>query len=267
MKQLDTWLLCAGSGILLVLMLQSASCDVVSASRAAADLPSSNALVLAQICVHEASLPVRDTTDYDFDGDTTDWIRHPWRGPDVRDLNGNGDTEETLWQSVDWGYDCWAIHEVLLRGAARHHIRYRSYAQAYARGVFHPRSRAGNHWAGGLTPAGAEPPSWPRVVTRQRNGVVEVLPHLPWRSVRPNWFHAWEVVQEISRAGLDSVDEWSVCERPVHHWGSPTLDHHRAVRAGWDTVHCGPATGELTANRFYFAQELAGREAEEEPGS
>lgn len=265
MKVIDTWLLWVLTTAAAAVLLQSASCNVIATRHAAADPPSQYALALAQICVHEASLPRLDTSDYDQDGDRTDWVRHPWLGADTRDLDRDGDTAERVWQSVDWGYDCWGIHEVLTRGAARQQISQRAYAIAYARGVFYPRSRAGNSWAGGLLPTATEPLGWPRVITRTRTvggrAVVQVTPHMPWVAARPSWVHAWQYAQRVAAARLPDVQEWSVCERPVHHWGSPTLDHHRAVRAGWDTVRCGPDhVDELTANRFYFATELYGRD-------
>ena len=61
-----------------------------------------DSLALARICVSESSLPV-------FDGQT--WVSQRRR-------------------QEAWGRDCWAIHEVLLNGSARHDMRYVEFAKA-----------------------------------------------------------------------------------------------------------------------------------------
>jgi hypothetical protein len=150
------------------------------------------------------------------------------------------------------GWECWetgdgyAIHEVLLRGAERHEMRYETFARSYsprATGMAPSRLRP---WVSGLRADGGEPGSWPRIVTRPgRDGMVRVEPHPPWASYRTRWLAVLSRAREVVSWRLDDVDEWSVCEGDVHDWGG-SMDRDRATRLGLLDVDCGE-----TSNDFY----------------
>lgn len=171
---------------------------------------------------------------------------------------------EANWTCFDTG-DGFAIHEVILRGAARQGIRYTSFARAYAGRLFgaRPHDVPRLRWIGQMNAAGDEPRDWPTTVTRRRRGVVTVEPHATWATFRSRWLavlqQANEVVAEMT---LDDVDEWGRCERSVHDWGG-WMDRARAERIGLVAVDCDMTTlttneaGEVvevlveTANDFY----------------
>lgn len=150
------------------------------------------------------------------------------------------------------GWDCfttgdgYAIHEVLLRGAERHAMTYSTFARTYS-----PRA-VGDHpgrlrpWIGGLREDGDEPYSWPRITTRpRRDGMVGVEPHPPWSSYRERWLGVLAQAREVALWTLGDVEEWGLCEGPVHDWGG-AMDRARAERIGLIEVECGD-----TSNDFY----------------
>jgi hypothetical protein len=156
------------------------------------------------------------------------------------------------------GWTCWetgdglGIHEVMLRGSARTGLRYETYARSYARRLFgaRPHDLPRLRWVGQMEPSGAEPSAWPRSMTRRVRGSVRVEPHAPWSAYRARWLavlaRAREVMSELT---LDDVDEWGVCDRPVHDWGG-WMDRARAERIGLVPVDCG-LSGGSTRNDFY----------------
>jgi len=152
---------------------------------------------------------------------------------------------EAGWECFETG-DGYAIHEVLLRGAERHAMRYETFARSYsprATGMAPSRLRP---WVAGLRADGGEPYSWPRVTTRPiPGGLVRVEPHPPWVSYRARWLAVLDRAREVVSWRLDDVDEWSICEGEVHDWGGE-VDEARAHRIGLVPVGCGE-----TANTFY----------------
>jgi hypothetical protein len=152
------------------------------------------------------------------------------------------------------GWNCWdtgdgmAIHEVILRGAERHDMRYVTYARAYSRRATGAVPMTGARaWLPMLNAAGTEPANWPEHSYRRRpDGTVAVTPHPPWSRYRESWLailaRAREVVRSLS---LENAIEWSSCERPVHDWGG-AMDRERAERIGLVEVSCGE-----TQNDFY----------------
>lgn len=152
---------------------------------------------------------------------------------------------EAGWDCFESG-DGYAIHEVLLRGAERHAMRYETFARSYsprATGMAPSRLRP---WVAGLRADGGEPYSWPRVTTRPiPGGLVRVEPHPPWVSYRARWLAVLERAREVVSWRLDDVDEWGLCDGPVHDWGG-TMDRARATRLGLLDVDCGG-----TSNDFY----------------
>jgi hypothetical protein len=153
-------------------------------------------------------------------------------------------------------WDCFAngdglgIHEVLLRGAAHSGVRYVTFARMYARRLFGDRTHDIDRlrWVGQLTPACTEPANWPEVVTRRRrDGSVDVERHAPWRAFRARCHAVFERAEEVvATMTLDNVDDWAVCERPIHDWGGG-MDRARAERIGLVPVACRVDT----SNDFY----------------
>ncbi len=128
--------------------------------------------VLTQVCISEASMPERDRGDYDGDGDLTEWI------------NGR--------HTHAWGTDCWAIHEVFLRGADRLGARtwrnYMRFAMQYSDRVFHPAPGSSRPWIAHLPDSASHaiPEGWP-VEWRRVGGMMEA---------RTTWApHHWEAYQ------------------------------------------------------------------------
>lgn len=178
---------------------------------------------------------------------------------------------EADWECFETG-DGIAIHEVISRGAAHQGIRYQSYARAYAGRLFgaRPHDIPRLRWIGQLTPACTEPEAWPETIThRNRDGSVTVRPHARWVTFRSRclavFARAAEVVVEMTH---DDIDEWAICERPVHDWGG-WMDRARAARIGLVEVSCdtftsttNEQTGEVeevraeTANDFYCRPSL-----------
>lgn len=171
-------------------------------------------------CVHEASLPV-------------------WRSI-------GGEPPEMRWVSRRtgevWGGDCWMIHEVFLRGAAREHMTYGAFARAYSGRVFAPitpaeqaRVRRGeslsgegvwNRWASFLVPDGHRAPiGWV---------------HLPWareHTGRDAAAFALELARSIVQHTLDDVSDWGVCSGRVDDWGG-RVDREHAAAIGLRRISC-----------------------------
>lgn len=185
-------------------------------------------LALARICVSEEGLP--DVVEE----------RLVLRGPNrVR--------------GQPWYAGCRAIHEVYLRGANRLLLRdratprtaYLEFARDYSPRVIGPLpTEPIRQWVTELSPRGRQPASW---ADRTRP---------PWSRYRRAWLSAYAAAGQIVRGTLDDVDEWSSCDRPVHHWGSAST-RARARRAGWIETSCGP-----TANVFFHAPELHNEEVD-----
>lgn len=157
------------------------------------------------------------------------------------------------------GWDCFesgdglAIHEVLLRGAARRDTTYVDFARTYsprATGAVPSRLRP---WVGGLREDGEAPSSWPRVVTRTRHdGSVAVDPHPPWSRYRGLWLAVLARARSVTALTLEGVGDWSPCARSVHDWGG-AMDRARAERIGLIPVDCGE-----TSNDFYARPSIVG---------
>lgn len=154
------------------------------------------------------------------------------------------------------GWDCFdtkdglAIHEVLLRGAARHNISYsafaRSYSKAAGRGGDNVRERI--RWIREMNERGDQPASWPAQRYVNVGGAVRVHPGLPWSQYRGSWLAVLERAREVVRRyALDNLQVWGVCPSPVHDWGGD-MDHERATRIGLIRVTCGEGA---TSNHFY----------------
>lgn len=168
-------------------------------------------LVLARMCVHEASLPVG--LDDDGDGAVDRWVTHR-------------DHEQA------WGDDCLLVHEVLLRGAERlraQHPRmrlaeaYERFAILYSHGRFlTPPLGDGNRWAFDLHPDAHEPEGW--------HGA-------PWGHARGAWLHAYEHASEVAGLTLEALGARWHCEEPVTDWGG-RMDHGHARAIGLIEVRC-----------------------------
>lgn len=164
---------------------------------------------------------------------------------------------EAGWTCFETG-DGLGIHEVMLRGSARQGIRYETFARAYARRLFgaRPHDVPRLRWVGELNEAGTAPASWPTTLTRRSGGVVRVEPHAPWASYRARWLAVLERAREVvADLTLDDVDEWGVCDTPVHDWGG-WMDRDRAARMGLVEVQCG-LTEAGTRNDFYCRPSVA----------
>lgn len=158
------------------------------------------------------------------------------------------------------GWDCfdtkdgYAIHEVLLRGAARHNISYAAYARSYSkaagRGGDNVRPRT--QWIREMNERGDQPPSWPTHRYVNSGGAVRVHPGLPWSQYRGSWLAVLERAKEVvQRFALDNLGVWGVCASAVHDWGG-SMDRHRAERIGLVAVECGE-----TSNDFYCRPRLS----------
>lgn len=152
------------------------------------------------------------------------------------------------------GWTCWdtndgvAIHEVLLRGARRNGLSWRSFARSYAsratgaEPTTHPRLS----WIAELDASGRAPASWPTMSsTVRRDGTVAVRPHPPWSRYREQWLAILSRAREVIRLTLETSAEWSVCDTGPEHWGG-VVDRERARRLRLVPVSCGE-----TVNDFY----------------
>lgn len=165
-------------------------------------------VALWRILVHEASLPVRD--------ETGTWVGRRSRLP--------------------WGDDVYIIHEVILRGAARTHTEYTTFAQLYSNRMFEPlteieRTRLqlgipldGNRWAGFMTPDLRRPRAW--------DGG-------SWSEHTDAASHALELAREVVQTDLYMLMDFSPCAEPVDDWGG-TMDGTRAAGLGLIEIDCGP---------------------------
>jgi hypothetical protein len=182
---------------------------VASVAPAVADGPRiSDQLALARICASEAGLPER--------------------------------RPEGGWRFFD---DCPAIYAAIDFGARQTDMRWQSFARAYSRRVMSQTITGPRAWVAHLEASGAEPSGWPTVVTRlRRDGTASVEPHPPWRAYREAWRALYEHAGEVLAGRVTAP-----CEGPVSDWGSPELDHDRAVRLGLIPVMCG-----TTHNEFWL---------------
>lgn len=156
------------------------------------------------------------------------------------------------------GWDCFtsgdglAIHEVLLRGAAREGMGYVAFATAYAGRVMgaRPHDSVRLRWVGSLREDGREPDYWPdSVVVGRSDGLVHYGPGPSWSRYRAAWLAVLARAREV--VGLTLVDtSWSPCVSEVHDWGG-SMDRLRAARIGLIPVECGE-----TANDFYARPSL-----------
>lgn len=158
---------------------------------------------------------------------------------------------EANWECFESG-DGLAIHEVILRGAARGGS-YTGFARGYARRLFgaRPHDVPRLRWVGQLTADCDRPEDWPTTATTRRDGVVTTHPHPGWERYRARceavMVRAAEVVATHT---IETIDDWSTCMRPVHDWGG-WMDRARAERIGLVAVDCGD-----TANDFYCRPSL-----------
>lgn len=160
---------------------------------------------------------------------------------------------EAGWTTDQTG-DLYLIHEVFLRGAEHQHVSYLGYATHYSQRVAGLRSSSSGRiaWTMNLRADGREPTNWPRTVMERAptgDGLVRVRPHPAWGNFRADWLRIYAAAREaVDTLTLDDVDEWGVCDGPVHDWGSPRLDHERAVELGLVPVACGVDEGSTTRN-------------------
>lgn len=214
------------AAVLLALLLAAA----LLPGRAGALVRMSPAVALWRILVHEASLPI--------------WSESPSAVRRFPEAAGS-----LMWISGrtgrPWGQtDVLGIHEVLLRGVERTGIPYVAFAQTYAHRMWDPLSDIerqrlalglpleGNRWAGFLTDDFRRPEGWSRA-----DGA--------WNPEAARF--AFELASDIVQYDLRALEEFSPCESAVDDWGSPRLDHERAVRIGLVPVDCGPDA----INAFY----------------
>lgn len=154
---------------------------------------------------------------------------------------------EANWDCFESG-DGIAIHEVILRGAARDGVSYTTSARNYARRLFgaRPHDVPRLRWVGQLTEDCERPEAWPTTATRRVRGVVETHPHPAWSNFRERCLAVMARAAEVvDTHPIETVDTWSICMRPVHDWGG-WMDRERAERIGLVEVDCGD-----TANDFY----------------
>lgn len=146
---------------------------------------------------------------------------------------------EAGWTCFESG-DGVAIHEVLLRGAARRRSGYADFAMLYARRLFgtRPHSIQRLRWSGELNEEATAPSSWPPP------------PHREWARYRTRWLGVLRRAREVTATfTLDDADEWAVCDGPVHDWGGLS-SRARAARIGLVPVQCGVSDTQ-TRNDFY----------------
>ncbi len=200
--------------------------------------------VLTQVCISEASMPERDRGDYDGDGDLTEWI------------NGR--------HTHAWGTDCWAIHEVFLRGADRLGARtwrnYMRFAMQYSDRVFHPAPGSSRPWIAHLPDSASHaiPEGWP-VEWRRVGGMMEArttwAPH-HWEAYQ----YAREVGEDITAHTLADIESWTICDEPVDDWGGD-MDAARAARIGLVPVVCAEEMGGMSNQAYARPSEIRRRTA------
>lgn len=229
-----------GTKWVLALMILGASSEAEAQDRQ--HTPQS---VLAQTCLHEASIPVRAEDEYGY----SFWAR-------TRD------------HTIEWGADCWIIHEVFLLGAHQlnterrrrgrtmftetledpgfRHL-YLVFALAHSEGVFNPVAVDTNRWAREVAPPFNQPSSWGRPESVCVDGVCTmVVRGAAWSRQRAGAMYAWELAGEIVQHGLATVTHWTVCREPPDTWGG-TMDHEHAEASGFIPVVCDPAANEVWA--------------------
>lgn len=134
--------------------------------------------------------------------------------------------------------DCAAIHQVLVAGAEREDLSYRTYAYNYSgRALRGETSRA---WVANLREDGREPDGWPETVIVRDGDSVSVEPHAPWGMYRERWLRTIEIARGVIAGSITAA-----CAEPVHDWGG-RVDRGRARRLGLVEVDCGE-----TRNDFY----------------
>jgi len=134
--------------------------------------------------------------------------------------------------------DCAAIHEVLVRGAEREELSYRTYAYNYAGRAL--RGETSRSWVASLREDGREPEGWPETSIRRDGDTVSVVPHAPWSAYRDRWLATLEMARRVHAGEIRAA-----CAEPVHDWGG-RVDRSRARRLGLIEVECGD-----TRNDFY----------------
>jgi hypothetical protein len=142
--------------------------------------------------------------------------------------------------------DMRGIHAVLLNGAARHEMRYLTYAASYARRLIGGQGTITRPWLRELRPDGREPTQWPTEAWVRRGGAVTRQPHAPWSVYRQRWLDTYERAGEVVALTLDTWHEWGVCQEPPEDWGGE-VDDARAERIGLVRLEC-----DGTRNRFYL---------------
>lgn len=200
--------------------------------------------VLAQVCISEASMPEPDRRDYDGDGDLTEWV------------NGR--------RTHVWGTDCWAIHEVFLRGADRLGARtwrnYMRFAMQYSGRVFNPPASSSRPWIAHLPDSASHaiPEGWP-VEWRRVGGMMEV--RTTWA---PRHWEAYQyaraVTEDIATHTLADIESWSICDEPVDDWGGD-MDAANAARIGLVPVACGEEMGGMSNQAYARPSEIRRRTA------
>jgi len=151
-------------------------------------------------------------------------------------------SEEGLEEITD---GCAAIHQVLLRGAARRGMTYVAYARAYSSAVFEGTGR--RPWLADLNPQGYEPARWPRaIVRRRRDGTNEVVSHPSWSVYRERWLELYAHAGRVVRGEVPAF-----CAEPPDHFGCPPdrarqcRDHEHAMQRGWTLTPCGDTRSEF----------------------
>jgi hypothetical protein len=159
---------------------------------------------------------------------------------------------EAGWACFETG-DGMGIHEVILRGAARHRMSYAGFARSYSSAAGRERAHLTTRmrWVRELNERGEAPPSWPTQHHVRRRGVIEVRPSPPWSRYREPWLAVLARARNVVRAySLNNIESWGVCQSAVHDWGG-SMDRARAERLRLIEVECGD-----TRNDFYARPSL-----------
>jgi hypothetical protein len=213
--------------------------------------------VLFHTCVHETSIPVPAEDEYGY----TFWAR-------------TGD------HGIEYGADCWLIHEVFLNGA--HFLNRESrfeevltnphFAELYVRfalrhseAVFSPSPGDVNVWARELYPPfRTRPPSWTRLIPVCEDGICSMRPapggHAFGQRQRDALTFVWELTEEIVTHELADADDWSRCGGgTVDSWGG-TMDHEHAAMMGFVEIECDPSAN----TGFAYPSRIRARQAQVE---
>lgn len=151
------------------------------------------------------------------------------REPLVRDLSAVC-TGEAGWDPATG--DCAAIVHVLRGRAERQGVSLARMVHAYS-GRHTGREASPRPWVAHLRLDGEQPAEWPASAS--------------WTRYRQPWLVLVAHVRDVLAGNVDDP-----CDGEADHWGGP-MDDHRAERAGWTRLDCGP-----TRNHFWHVARREG---------